>query len=85
MIIIENSGEIQNQLSPQAIAKVFEKLYEREVPQLVLLGKQSIDDDSNATGQLLAGILNLPQVTIHFNDYNSYNYLNFLVIGNFCF
>lgn len=35
---------------------------ERERPQLILLGKQAIDDDSNATGQMLAGLLNCPQV-----------------------
>lgn len=50
-------------MQPQAIAKIFEKLYEKESPQLVLLGKQAIDDDSNATGQLLAGILDIPQAT----------------------
>jgi electron transfer flavoprotein beta subunit len=49
-------------LPPQAVAKVFEKLYKNESPQLILLGKQAIDDDSNATGQILAGILDIPQV-----------------------
>ena len=62
--LLENSAEIQNQLPPQAIAKVFEKLYQKETPQLILLGKQAIDDDSNATGQLLAGILDISQVKI---------------------
>ena len=61
-MFLENSAEIQNQLPPQAVAKVFQKLYEKEAPQLVLLGKQAIDDDSNATGQLLAGVLDIPQV-----------------------
>lgn len=60
--ILENSAEIQNQLPPQAVAKIFEKLCEKESPRLILLGKQAIDDDSNATGQLLAGALDLPQV-----------------------
>lgn len=62
-LTLENSAEIQNQLPPQAVAKIFEKLYEKESPQLILLGKQAIDDDSNATGQLLAGILDIPQAT----------------------
>lgn len=35
---------------------------EKESPKLILLGKQAIDDDSNATGQLLAGSLDIPQV-----------------------
>ena len=60
---VESSAEIQNQLPPQAVAKVFERLFERESPNLILLGKQAIDDDSNATGQLLAGILDIPQAT----------------------
>lgn len=38
-------------------------MYTKESPHLILLGKQSIDDDSNATGQLLAGILDIPQAT----------------------
>lgn len=60
---LDNSAEIQNQLQPQAVAKIFEKLFEKESPKLILLGKQAIDDDSNATGQLLAGILDIPQAT----------------------
>lgn len=59
---IEDSYDIKNQLSPQAIARIFEKLFDKEQPQLVLMGKQAIDDDSNGTGQLLAGILDIPQV-----------------------
>ena len=63
ILIVENSVDIRNQLTPQAIARVFEKIFEKEQPQLVLLGKQAIDDDSNATGQILAGILDIPQVS----------------------
>lgn len=59
---VENSENIQHQLPPQAVAKIFEKLCKKEEPQLVLLGKQAIDDDSNATGQLLAETLGIPQV-----------------------
>lgn len=36
---------------------------EKENPNLVILGKQAIDDDSNQTGQMLAGLLNWPQAT----------------------
>ena len=62
IVFVGNSWDIKNQLPPQAISKIFEKIFEKEQAQLVLLGKQAIDDDSNATGQLLAGSLNLPQV-----------------------
>ena len=64
---LEDSYDIQNQLTPQAIAKVFEKLFEKEQPQLMLMGKQAIDDDSNGTGQILAGILDIPQVSVSLN------------------
>jgi len=50
-------------LQPLAIAKVLRKLLEMEKPDFVLLGKQAIDDDSNQTGQLLAGLMNWPQAT----------------------
>jgi len=48
---------------PLSIAKIFYKLVLREEPSLVLLGKQAIDDDSNQTPQMLAGLLNWPQAT----------------------
>ena len=64
--MLANSGDIKHQLPPQAVARVFEKLIGVESPQLILLGKQAIDDDSNATGQLLAGALDLPQVNCKF-------------------
>jgi len=50
-------------VEPLAVAKLFHKLVEREQPKLVILGKQSIDDDSNQTGQILAGLLSWPQAT----------------------
>ncbi|GJH29031.1 electron transfer flavoprotein subunit beta/FixA family protein [Caballeronia novacaledonica] len=58
-ILIE-SNEI---LQPLAVAKLLKALVDKEQPQLVILGKQSIDDDSNQTGQMLAAIANLPQAT----------------------
>lgn len=46
---------------PLHVAKLFKGLVEREEPQIVLLGKQAIDDDCNQTGQMLAALLNWPQ------------------------
>jgi electron transfer flavoprotein beta subunit len=50
-------------IEPLAAAKVFLKLIEKEAPQIVLLGKQGIDDDNNQTGQMLAALWNRPQAT----------------------
>ncbi|MCQ8239490.1 electron transfer flavoprotein subunit beta/FixA family protein [Rhizosaccharibacter radicis] len=48
---------------PLAVAKILRALVEREQPRLVLMGKQAIDDDMNATGQMLAGLLGWGQGT----------------------
>ncbi|CAM2937958.1 electron transfer flavoprotein subunit beta [Komagataeibacter xylinus] len=48
---------------PLAVAKVLKALVEKEKPELIILGKQAIDDDMNATGQMLAGLLDCPQAT----------------------
>jgi electron transfer flavoprotein beta subunit len=50
-------------LEPLTAARVFLKLIEKEAPQIVLLGKQGIDDDNNQTGQMLAALWNRPQAT----------------------
>ncbi|PRP80586.1 electron transfer flavoprotein subunit beta-like isoform 1 [Planoprotostelium fungivorum] len=50
-------------LEPIHVAKLFKKIAETEKPDLFILGKQAIDDDSNQTGQMLAGLLNWPQAT----------------------
>jgi electron transfer flavoprotein beta subunit len=50
-------------LEPLAVARVLQKLVEGEKPELVLMGKQAIDDDSNAAGQMLAELLRWPQAT----------------------
>lgn len=50
-------------LEPLAIAKVLHALVQQEQPQLVLLGKQSIDGDHNQTGQMLAALCGYPQGT----------------------
>jgi len=50
-------------LEPLAVAKMLKAIVEREKPDLVVLGKQAIDDDSNQTGQMLAALLGWPQGT----------------------
>ncbi len=50
-------------LEPLAVARVLQKLVEAEKPDLVLMGKQAIDDDANAAGQMLAALLGWPQAT----------------------
>ena len=51
------------ELEPLAIAKILKHLVEKESPELVILGKQAIDDDSNQTGQMLAALLGWSQGT----------------------
>lgn len=50
-------------LEPLAIAKVFKAIIDAEQPQLVMVGKQAIDDDCNQTGQMLSALLDWPQAT----------------------
>ena len=50
-------------LEPLAVARVLVKVIESEKPDIVIMGKQSIDDDSNAVGQMLAELLGWPQAT----------------------
>src|SRR6266404_3471133 len=50
-------------LDPYAVARILRALLEKEAPQVVLMGKQAVDDDSNQVGQMLAGLLNWPQAT----------------------
>jgi electron transfer flavoprotein beta subunit len=58
-IFFETDAELQ----PLAVAKLLQAIYQKEQAQLIILGKQAIDDDSNQTGQMLAALLNLPQAT----------------------
>ncbi len=51
------------ELEPLAVAKLLKALVDKESPQLVILGKQAIDDDSNQTGQMLAALLGWSQGT----------------------
>lgn len=50
-------------VEPLAVAKLLQKVVEQETPELVILGKQAIDDDCNQTGQMLAALLGWPQGT----------------------
>jgi electron transfer flavoprotein beta subunit len=58
-ILVESADELQ----PLAVAKILKALVDKEQPQLIILGKQAIDDDSNQTGQMLAALAGLPQAT----------------------
>ena len=59
--ILVDCGDID--LQPLAVAKLLEALCDKEQPQLVICGKQAIDDDANQTGQMLAALQNWPQAT----------------------
>jgi electron transfer flavoprotein beta subunit len=50
-------------LDPYAVARILRAVVEQETPGVVLMGKQAVDDDSNQTGQMLAGLLGWPQAT----------------------
>jgi electron transfer flavoprotein beta subunit len=58
-ILVETDAELQ----PLAVAKLLKAIVEKEKPDLVILGKQAIDDDANQTGQMLAALLGWPQGT----------------------
>ncbi|MCB6183278.1 electron transfer flavoprotein subunit beta/FixA family protein [Leeia sp. TBRC 13508] len=55
--------ETDQKLEPLAVAKLLKAVIEKEQPQLVILGKQAIDDDANQTGQMLAALTGFPQGT----------------------
>ncbi len=52
-----------NSIEPLAVARVIQKLVEQEKPDVIIMGKQAIDDDSNCAGQMLAELLTWPQAT----------------------
>jgi len=58
-ILVESDADLQ----PLAVAKLLKAIVDQEQPQLVILGKQAIDDDMSATGQMLAALLGWPQGT----------------------
>ena len=55
--------KVEGTVEPLAVSKILQKIVEKEKPDLVLMGKQAIDDDCNQTGQMLAALLNWPQAT----------------------
>jgi len=74
-IHIETDMRPDLDLQPLAVAKLFAKICEEEKIDIAIVGKQSIDDDCNQTGQMLAGLLDWPQATfaseMSFNDDHS--------------
>jgi electron transfer flavoprotein beta subunit len=58
-ILVETDVELQ----PLAVAKLLKAIAIKEAPQLIIMGKQAIDDDANQTGQMLAALLDWPQAT----------------------
>ena len=58
-VLVETDVELQ----PLSVAKLLKALADKEQPQLIILGKQAIDDDCNQTGQMLAALLGWPQAT----------------------
>ena len=58
-VLVETDAELQ----PLAVAKLLKAVADKEQPQLIVLGKQAIDDDCNQTGQMLAALLGWPQAT----------------------
>ncbi|MDB5820772.1 MAG: fixA, partial [Rhizobacter sp.] len=60
-ILVEVPADLD--LQPLAVAKLLKALIDKEKPDLVILGKQAIDDDCNQVGQMLAALADLPQAT----------------------
>jgi electron transfer flavoprotein beta subunit len=55
--------QVDADVEPLAVAKILKAIVEKESPDLVIVGKQAIDDDSNQTGQMLAALMDWPQAT----------------------
>ncbi|ETO10257.1 hypothetical protein RFI_27122 [Reticulomyxa filosa] len=62
-IHVVTEQELDTYIQPLAVSKILAKIVEKESPHLVLMGKQSIDDDCSQTGPMLAGRLGWPQAT----------------------
>ncbi|MEN8887657.1 MAG: electron transfer flavoprotein subunit beta/FixA family protein [Celeribacter marinus] len=60
ILVVDDQGV---NIEPLAVAKLLAKIVEQEAPQMVILGKQAIDNDMNATGQMLAALLGWGQAT----------------------
>ena len=62
-ILVKATDNVEEDIEPLTVAKILKAVVEEEEPGLVLVGKQAIDNDSNATGQMLAALLGWPQAT----------------------
>ena len=62
-ILVEASDNVNFDIEPLAVAKILAKIIEDEAPGLVICGKQAIDNDMNATGQMLSALVGWPQAT----------------------
>lgn len=62
-ILIDATADMNQDIEPLAVAKILATIAEQERPDLILAGKQAIDNDMNATGQMLAGLLGWGQAT----------------------
>ncbi|WP_018632613.1 electron transfer flavoprotein subunit beta/FixA family protein [Neomegalonema perideroedes] len=62
-ILVQAAASVDEDVEPLAVAKILKAIIEAEKPDLIIMGKQAIDNDSNATGQMLAAMLGWPQAT----------------------
>ncbi|PQM61088.1 MAG: electron transfer flavoprotein subunit beta [Rhodobacteraceae bacterium] len=62
-ILIEAADSVDNDIEPLAVAKILTKIIKEEEPQLILCGKQAIDNDMNATGQMISALTGWSQAT----------------------
>ncbi len=62
-ILVKAVDNVENDVEPLAVAKILKAIVDEEKPELVLLGKQAIDNDANATGQMLSAMLGWSQAT----------------------
>jgi len=62
-ILVEATDNVENDIEPLAVAKILKGVIEAEQPELVIMGKQAIDNDMNATGQMLSALMCWPQAT----------------------
>jgi electron transfer flavoprotein beta subunit len=62
-ILVVASEDVNQDIEPLAVAKILKAIVDAEAPGLVIAGKQAIDNDMNATGQMLAALLGWPQAT----------------------
>ncbi|MDD2869956.1 electron transfer flavoprotein subunit beta/FixA family protein [Neomegalonema sp.] len=62
-ILVQAASSVDEDVEPLAVARILKAIIEAEKPDLIIMGKQAIDNDSNATGQMLAAMLGWPQAT----------------------